>query len=100
MHILSQNIKGIAATITAIGVIVAGTIALLNVREDACDALLWTIQRDLFAAQQMRTKATELGPTLTERDAIEMNNQVIKSMAESVQTFEQKREKEKKECGR
>ena len=100
MRLLTENLKGIAATITALGVIVVGTIALLNVREDACDALLWTIQRDLFAAQQMRTKATELGPKLTEQDAIEMNEQVLKSAGESVQTFEQRREKEKKECGR
>lgn len=104
MYVLGQHVGTLAAWLTGVGgavaAIAAGAVVLYEVRENACDALLWTIQRDLFAARQMQTQAIELGPQLEELEAVTMNKQVLKSARESIEIFEQKREEEKAECGR
>ena len=68
--------------------------------EQACDALLRTIQRDLFAAQHNRDIALDRVTRLTDPDAIAINRERLRSARESVQVFKDKKVREMKECNR
>lgn len=68
--------------------------------EQACDALLRTIQRDLYAAQHNRDVAIERVERLTDPEAVAINRERLQSARESVQQFEDKKASEMKECNR
>jgi hypothetical protein len=68
--------------------------------EQACDALLWTLQRDIFAAQRNETEAVELASRLTDPDARALNRQVLRSARESLLIFQDQKAHEMKECNR
>ncbi len=68
--------------------------------EQACDALLWTVQRDIFAAQRNQTEAIELASRLTDPVALALNRQVLRSARESLEVFRDKKASEMAECNR
>jgi hypothetical protein len=108
MRSLKEQPRGFWTSLVAIagGFTVLGGAAIMweDIRpwpsKQACDALLWTIQRDIAAAEHHYTRALELRQKLTDPDAIAFNNDVLRSQKQSIQVFTDKKTREMKECNR
>lgn len=98
MRVLGQNLGAIAATLGAVGVIALGAIKIHAVHSNACDALLWTIQVDLFAARREERDAVERAAALTDPGAIRLNRDMLQDAVKSIEIFEERREQKKVEC--
>lgn len=96
----ARLVIGAAGFSTVVGAVVAWDQIKPWPSEQACDALLWTVQRDIFAAQRNETEALELASRLTDPDAQALNRQVLRSARESLQIFKDQKAHEMDECNR